>query len=73
MKPATSIEKVCRIFDAFRGKSTLGITEYDKLPKKAKEYLSFLERETGAKIGMISTGPDRAQTIFVDEFQKALG
>jgi len=27
MKPATSIEKVCRIFDAFRSKPALGITE----------------------------------------------
>ena len=43
--------------------STEGITEYDKLPKLAQEYLQFIERETGAKIGMISTGPDRVQTI----------
>jgi adenylosuccinate synthase len=68
-------EKVEPVFAKFPGwqTSTLGITEYDKLPTKAKEYLSFLERETGAKIGIVSTGPDRDQTIFVDEFQKALG
>src|SRR5436305_2082183 len=53
-------------------KSTEGITDFDKLPKKAQEYLRFVEREGGAKIGMVSTGPDREQTIFIDEFAKEL-
>jgi adenylosuccinate synthase len=48
--------------------TTQGITKMDKLPKAAREYLSFMEKETGARIGMVSTGPDREQTIFVDEF-----
>jgi len=52
---------------------TEGITEYDKLPQLAKEYMNFLERESGAKIGMISTGPDRVQTINLPEFEEALG
>ena len=51
---------------------TEGITEYDKLPQLAKDYMSFLERESGAKIGMISTGPDRVQTINLPEFEEAL-
>jgi adenylosuccinate synthase len=48
--------------------STEGITSFDKLPRQACEYLAFLEKETGAKIGMVSTGPDRDHTIFVDAF-----
>ena len=52
--------------------STEGITEYDRLPKLAQEYLRFLEQESGAKIGMVSTGPDRDQTITVADFQKTL-
>jgi adenylosuccinate synthase len=48
--------------------STEGITEYKKLPKQAKEYLAFVEKESGAKVGMISTGPDRNHTILVDKF-----
>jgi len=52
--------------------STEGITEYDKLPKAAREYLAFQERESGAKIGMISTGPDRGQTIVLPEFAARL-
>jgi adenylosuccinate synthase len=52
--------------------STEGITEFDKLPKAAQEYLTFQERESGAKIGMVSTGPDRGQTMVLPEFAKAL-
>jgi adenylosuccinate synthase len=31
-----------------------------------------VEKETSAKVGIISTGPDREQTIFVDAFSSAL-
>ncbi len=48
--------------------STQGITKFDQLPKAAREYLTFVEKEAGAKVGMVSTGPDRDQIIFVDEF-----
>jgi adenylosuccinate synthase len=48
--------------------STQGVTQMDSLPKAAREYLIFLEKESGARIGMVSTGPGREQTIFVDEF-----
>ena len=53
--------------------STAGITEYDKLPKAAQDYLSFIAKESGARIGMISTGPDRAETMMVNGFDQALG
>jgi len=52
--------------------STLGITKFDQLPKRAQEYLAFLEKESDAKIGMVSTGPDRDQTILMDEFANEL-
>jgi adenylosuccinate synthase len=48
--------------------STEGITDYEKLPRLAREYLAFIEKEAGATVGMISTGPDRDHTILVDEF-----
>ena len=51
--------------------STEGITEYDQLPQAAKDYLAFIEQHTSAKIGMISTGPDRAQTINQPAFEAA--
>ena len=52
--------------------STEGITEFDKLPKLAQDYLHFLEKESGAKIGMVSTGPDRDQTMTLPGFAAAL-
>jgi adenylosuccinate synthase len=53
--------------------STQGVTKWEKLPQAAREYLSFLEEKSGARIGVVSTGPDRDQTIFVDEFAAKLG
>jgi adenylosuccinate synthase len=52
--------------------STEGITEFGKLPLAAQEYLLFQERESGAKIGMVSTGPDRDQTMILPEFAAIL-
>jgi adenylosuccinate synthase len=52
--------------------STEGITKLEKLPKAARDYLNFVEKETGSRIGVISTGPEREQTMFVDEFAAKL-
>jgi adenylosuccinate synthase len=52
---------------------TQDIRTLEGLPKTAREYLAFIEQETGARVGMISTGPDRQQTILVPDFVKQLG
>jgi len=52
--------------------STQGIREFDKLPRATREYLTFVEKETGARVGMVSTGPDRDQTILTQEFATEL-
>jgi adenylosuccinate synthase len=59
------IEKVEPVYECVPGwnSSTFGISLYDELPQKAKEYLAFLENRTGVEIGCISTGPERNQTI----------
>ena len=52
---------------------TQGITAMSKLPKAAREYLSFVEQESGgARIGMVSTGPGRDETMFTDEFSELM-
>jgi adenylosuccinate synthase len=75
--PADSgtLDKVEPVYEKLPGwkQSTEGVVEWDKLPKKAQTYLEFLERESGAKIGMVSTGPDREQTMFVAGFDKVVG
>ncbi len=52
---------------------TEGFTRVEQLPREARQYLAFLEKQSGARIGMISNGPDREQTIFGDEFLATLG
>ena len=52
--------------------SSEGITEFEKLPRAAQEYLRFQERESGARIGMVSTGPDRDQTMILPDFAATL-
>ena len=44
--------------------STVGVTDYAKLPKKARQYLERMEELAGVPIDIISTGPDREQTII---------
>jgi adenylosuccinate synthase len=44
--------------------STFGVTSYEELPSRAKDYLAFLEDRCGVEIGCISTGPERNQTIL---------
>ena len=68
------LERVKPIYTKLKGwkASTEGIAEFDKLPKAAQQYLRFQERESGAKIGMVSTGPDREQTMLLPEFVAAL-
>ena len=68
------LEAIKPVYTTLKGwsQSTEGITDYDKLPQAARDYLAFQERESGARIGMISTGPDRDQTIVLPEFAAAL-
>ena len=43
--------------------STFGLTSWNDLPKKARDYISFLESKIKKNISIISTGPDRVHTI----------
>jgi adenylosuccinate synthase len=45
--------------------STVGITEFGALPANARRYLERLETLVGVPIDIISTGPDREQTIVL--------
>ena len=44
--------------------STLGIQSLDELPANAQAYIARIEELVGAPIAMISTGPDRNETII---------
>lgn len=65
------IECVYKSLPGWRS-STEGITDIDKLPQQARAYLKFLEQETEAQIGMVSTGPGREQTMVAPAFASEL-
>jgi adenylosuccinate synthase len=46
--------------------STAGITEYDQLPENAKAYITRIEQLVGVKVTILSTGPDRNETIILE-------
>ena len=40
-----------------------GITDFNKLPKEAQDYVLFIEKEIGVHISIVSTGPKREEII----------
>ncbi|MEE9514816.1 MAG: adenylosuccinate synthetase, partial [Candidatus Brocadiales bacterium] len=44
---------------------TSKITEADRLPERAREYIRFLENVVGLRIRMVSVGPERKQIIRI--------
>jgi len=45
--------------------STLGVQRYEELPKAARDYLERIADVCGVPIDMVSTGPDRDETIVL--------
>ena len=45
--------------------STVGLRDYTALPANARAYLDRLAEITGVPIDIVSTGPDRADTIIL--------
>jgi adenylosuccinate synthase len=70
----SEFNKIVCVYEKMHGwrTSTAGVTKFEKLPAKARDYLTFIEKHSGARIGMISTGPGREQTIMTDGFSEKL-
>ncbi|OAI15041.1 adenylosuccinate synthase [Methylomonas lenta] len=45
---------------------TAGITDFDRLPENAKAYIARIEALVGVKVSILSTGPDRNETIILE-------
>ncbi len=45
---------------------TFGLQQHDQLPPRAQEYLKFISGELGVPVAMVSTGPERQQTIWME-------
>jgi adenylosuccinate synthase len=46
--------------------STVGVTRYEALPGNARRYLERLQAIVGVPVDLVSTGPDRDQTIVLN-------
>ncbi|WMP17460.1 adenylosuccinate synthase [Thiothrix lacustris] len=62
-----AFERCVPVYEDMPGwsESTFGVTSYDALPANAKAYLKRLEEVVETPIDIISTGPDRDQTIIL--------
>ena len=65
---AHEYEGITPVYESMPGwkESTFGITKWDELPENAKHYIKRLEELSGAKVAILSTGPERDQTIYLD-------
>ena len=70
---AADLRRVEPVYETLPGwkSETLGTTRYGELPANARAYVEFLSRSIGVEIGLISTGPERDQTIVLRD--SALG
>jgi adenylosuccinate synthase len=61
------LRRVVPVYEKLPGwkSPTLGMTELDALPANARAYVNFLSEKIGVEIGLVSTGPERSQTIVV--------
>ncbi len=55
------------VYEEMRGwqDSTVGIKNYAELPQQARDYLARIQEIVGVPLDIISTGPDRSETILL--------
>jgi adenylosuccinate synthase len=62
---ADELEKITPVLTAFKGweKDLSGCKTISDLPEEANAFLDFIESELGVEIVIVSTGPDRSETL----------
>jgi adenylosuccinate synthase len=62
-------EQLVPVYEEMAGwsESTFGVQSYDNLPANAKAYIKRLESLIETSVDIISTGPDRSETIVLDD------
>jgi adenylosuccinate synthase len=69
LKELDAFEICTPVYEEMKGwrESTLGVKEFRKLPKKAREYIERIEELVGVKADIISTGRKRDELITIQE------
>ena len=64
---AEELARCVPVYEAMPGwmESTVGVKSYDGLPQAARNYLERISQLTGVSLDLISTGPDREETIVL--------
>jgi adenylosuccinate synthase len=64
---AEELERCVPVYEEMPGwqESTVGVKAHDRLPKAARDYLARVEKLAGVPIDLISTGPERDETIVL--------
>jgi adenylosuccinate synthase len=64
---ADEIARCEPVYETMSGwtQSTVGVTDYQKLPSEARLYLERIAQLSGVPIHMVSTSPDRDHTILM--------
>jgi adenylosuccinate synthase len=64
---AEAVAECQPVYEELKGwnENTFGVKSFDALPAAARAYLQRIEALTGVPIAMVSTGPDRDETILV--------
>ncbi len=64
---AEAVAECNPVFEEVPGwdQSTFGVKRFDDLPHNARAYLRRIEQLTGVPIAMVSTGPERDETILM--------
>ena len=61
-----NLEEVKPVYEELEGwDKVAGISDFDKLPEAAKRYINRIEELTNTKVGIISTSPERNDTIVL--------
>jgi adenylosuccinate synthase len=66
---ADAVSRCVPIYEEMPGwsETTFGVTDFSKLPQAAKNYLRRLEDVAGCRLDIVSTGPDRSETIVLHD------
>ena len=62
---SAQLERARPVYETLPGwkRDIRGVTEFEKLPGEAQDYIRFIERELGVPIKIVSTGPKRHEII----------
>jgi adenylosuccinate synthase len=60
------LENVKPIYKTFKGwDKSVGVRKFEDLPQTAQEYVKLIEEISKTKVGIISTSPEREDTIIL--------